>query len=68
MPTKKQLAEIEKIALRQWNELPLEARQTEFQAANFAEQIEREHGAHYKSVLSWIVRHEMRKGHPLSGR
>ena len=68
MPTKKQLAEIEKIALGRWNELPLEARQTEFQAADFAEQIEREYGVRYKSVLSWIVRHERLKGHPLSGK
>ena len=68
MVTKKKYAEVERQSLARWRALPEAERQTEFQAANFAEQIEREYGVRYKSVLSWIVRHEMLEGHPLRQR
>lgn len=65
MVTKKQYAEAERQSLVRWRALPEAERQTEFQAANFAEQIERETGVGYKSVMGWITRHEMLEGHPL---
>lgn len=65
MVTKKQSAEVERQSLARWRALPEAERQTEFQAAIFAEQIGRECGVHYKIVLSWIRRHEMNQGHSL---